>query len=513
MLSNTSSVPAAKAQTQKGRILNNLFNRDHRGGSSDTLGSNSPKASASSPIVSSHSPMPQHSTLLSPTTQPRSIVDNNNSENNKNVYPSVSSLHASTTPGAGGVKAASSSSLAASTLTASPSPKQNKRSPMANNNNPLPTVPKNSRPTTTTRQKQQQRQEQPVSDELSYLPVDGAAVVGAGIAEATRHASHASAPYQPTAQYPQSAPYQQQQFQQQQQQQQPVPYRPYQPQPISPFQQPTPAFYSYDNNNSNDYPSMNRFAGGTPPSSSFNTTQVGGSGYEQSHSTINSTPRSSRNISPAPEPNYNLIQTDATLEGLAQRWFAYQAVMKKSYADDPFYKRWTRSKWILLFSTLLLLGYSGAIFGLSLSYIIGKAADSPVVMEFHSNLVYLSFAGSVFGIASALVGLVGIFKENRIWLSYYTIVLWPVFALYVAVGYIAFRRAKQHLRAHIKEEWISTYSRDQRLIVQHNLSCCGFQDPTYYAAYDMRCFPMTTLPGCQHKYSLFEKDFLTTLWT
>lgn len=24
---------------------------------------------------------------------------------------------------------------------------------------------------------------------------------------------------------------------------------------------------------------------------------------------------------------------------------------------------------------------------------------------------------------------------------------------------------------------------------------------------------MTTLPGCQHKYSLFEKDLLTTLWT
>ncbi|KAK3847216.1 MAG: hypothetical protein J3R72DRAFT_362398 [Linnemannia gamsii] len=107
----------------------------------------------------------------------------------------------------------------------------------------------------------------------------------------------------------------------------------------------------------------------------------------------------------------------------------------------------------------------------------------------------------------------GIFKENRIWLSYYTIVLWPGFALYVAVGYIAFRRAKQHLRAHIKDEWIYDYSREQRLIVQQNLSCCGFQDSTFYAAYDMRCFPMTTLPGCQHKYSLFEKDLLTTLWT
>jgi hypothetical protein len=116
---------------------------------------------------------------------------------------------------------------------------------------------------------------------------------------------------------------------------------------------------------------MSRFSGGTPPSSSFNTTQVGGGGYEQSQST-DSTHRSSRNISPAPDPNYNLIQTDATLEGLAQRWYAYQAMMKKSYAEDPFYKRWTRSKWILLFSTLVLLGYSGTIFGFSLLYIIGS---------------------------------------------------------------------------------------------------------------------------------------------
>jgi hypothetical membrane protein len=91
----------------------------------------------------------------------------------------------------------------------------------------------------------------------------------------------------------------------------------------------------------------------------------------------------------------------------------------------------------------------------------------------------VSLAGSILGIASALVGLVGIFKEDRIWLSYYTIILWPGFALYVAVGYIAFRRAKQHLRFHIKEEWIYSYSRQQRLVVQHNVRFfepCGFQD-------------------------------------
>ncbi|KAF9321513.1 hypothetical protein BGZ91_004512 [Linnemannia elongata] len=350
---------------------------------------------------------------------------------------------------------------------------------MASNNAPIPPAPKNTSPTAT--------QQQPVSNDLSFLPVGGAAA-GAGAVEA----AHESAPYQPTPAYPQQS----------------APFQPYQPQPIAPYQQPTPAFYSYDSNNS-DYTNNHRYSGGTQPSS-YNTTQLGG--YQQSQGT-DSTHRSSRNMSPAPEPNYNLIQTDATLEGLAQRWYAYQAVMKKSYAEDPFYKRWTRSKWILLLSALLLLGYSAAILYFSLSYIIQNVPGSPVVMEFHSNIVYLSLAGAVFGIATALVGLVGIFRENRIWLSYYTIVLWPVFALYIAVGYIAFRRAKLHLRAHIKEEWINSYSREQRLLVQRNLFCCGFQDSTYFAAYDMRCFPTTTLPGCEHKYSLFEKDLLTTLWT
>lgn len=81
----------------------------------------------------------------------------------------------------------------------------------------------------------------------------------------------------------------------------------------------------------------------------------------------------------------------------------------------------------------------------------------------------VSLAASIFGIGSALVGLVGIFLENRKWLSFYTIVLWPSFALYIAVGYIAFRRAKQDLRTHIRDEWLFQYTREQRLVVQRNV--------------------------------------------
>ncbi|KAF9928992.1 hypothetical protein FBU30_001997 [Linnemannia zychae] len=304
------------------------------------------------------------------------------------------------------------------------------------NDNPAPAISKSTRPKTKSsrpkkqnqeqqQQEQQQQQEKQAPTDLMYLPVNDTAN-NAGTLEAS---GQFTAPYQPTPVYTQ-----------------PIPFQSYQ-RSTTPNQQPMSPFYSSNSSNSNDYSTMDSHHSAGSMLSPYNTTQPGG--YEQS---------SSRNSTPAGEPNYNLIQTDATLEGLAQRWYAYQAVMQKSYAEDPFYKRWTRSKWILLFSALLLLGYSGAILGFSLSYILMKPEDYRIVMEFHSNLVYLSLAGSICGIASALVGLVGIFKESRLY-------------------------------------------------------CCGYQDSANLPEYDMRCFPMTTLPGCHRKHWLYEKNLLKTVWT
>lgn len=69
---------------------------------------------------------------------------------------------------------------------------------------------------------------------------------------------------------------------------------------------------------------------------------------------------------------YNMTQSDMTLEGLSERWQAYQAWWAKQYKDLPFYRLWTKSKWILLFSVLLLMAYSAAAMGVSLGYILGR---------------------------------------------------------------------------------------------------------------------------------------------
>ncbi|KAG0242632.1 hypothetical protein B0O80DRAFT_422920 [Mortierella sp. GBAus27b] len=221
---------------------------------------------------------------------------------------------------------------------------------------------------------------------------------------------------------------------------------------------------------------------------------------------------SAHNLAIGNDPHYNFTQNDSTLEVLSDRWSAYQAWWAKQYKEQPFYRIWTKSKWILLFSSLMLLGYSCAAFAVSLGYMLGHYENSVVVVEFHSNLVYITLAGSIMGIITALVGLIGTLRENRIWLSWYNLMLWPVFALYLSVGYIAFRRAKNHLRAHLKDEWVHSYSREQRLLVQRNLKCCGYQTPSYFGEYDLRCFPMTNLPGCQHKYNLHEASLLSTCW-
>ncbi|KAF9345287.1 hypothetical protein BGX34_004880, partial [Mortierella sp. NVP85] len=143
-------------------------------------------------------------------------------------------------------------------------------------------------------------------------------------------------------------------------------------------QPPNSQIGSRNNTNSPTPNSASQFATATPVASTF--------GRDNANS-LSSTHRSSNNHSAGTE-GYNITQSDLTLEGLAQRWHAYQAMMKKRYAEVPFYRRWTKSKWILLFSTLLLLGYSCAVLTLSLGYTLEKYELAAVVKEFHSNLIY-----------------------------------------------------------------------------------------------------------------------------
>lgn len=89
-------------------------------------------------------------------------------------------------------------------------------------------------------------------------------------------------------------------------------------------------------------------------------------------------------------------------------------------------------------------------------------------------------AASIAGIATAAMGLYGIVRENRVWLSWYTFLLWPVFALYVAVGYEAFAGTQSNRRARLQKAWNNTYTREQRLIVQKNVRPFNFVHHSFF---------------------------------
>ena len=133
---------------------------------------------------------------------------------------------------------------------------------------------------------------------------------------------------------------------------------------------PPPPLSSYNyNNNSNSF----SIDGLVRPASPFAMRPISqGSGdagtYTNNTNSLSSTHRSSHNFGSGTDINYNVTQTDLTLDSLAQRWQAYQAVMKKQY-KEPFYKRWTKSKWMLLLSTAILLAYSCAVLVVSLGYL------------------------------------------------------------------------------------------------------------------------------------------------
>ncbi|KAG0032200.1 hypothetical protein BGZ81_011455 [Podila clonocystis] len=162
-----------------------------------------------------------------------------------------------------------------------------------------------------------------------------------------------------------------------------------------------------------------------------------------------------------------------------------------------------------------LLGYSIAwTFVMTMSW---KGAawtkpflDSGIMMIANRHLLLLMMAAAPLGIFVALIGFVGILSQNRKVLSIYTILLWPLFGLITAVGYICYRRLHVSLYQKLKFSWINEYSRDDRLVIQNALSCCGFRSLGDYPSYDLHCFPRAPLPACESRFIQYQQDLLST---
>ncbi|KAF9170115.1 hypothetical protein BGX20_009408 [Mortierella sp. AD010] len=83
------------------------------------------------------------------------------------------------------------------------------------------------------------------------------------------------------------------------------------------------------------------------------------------------------------------------------------------------------------------------------------------------------------------------------------------YTLIVSIGYICFRRKNPFLHLKLKSSWINEYTRDDRLVIQNALSCCGYRAPGDYPSYDLHCFPRASLPFCENLFLTYQQDLLS----
>ncbi|KAF9976968.1 hypothetical protein BGZ73_007372 [Actinomortierella ambigua] len=136
------------------------------------------------------------------------------------------------------------------------------------------------------------------------------------------------------------------------------------------------------------------------------------------------------------------------------------------------WRTWTWSKVMLAFSNTVLLTYSLLFTSVMVKSWIGDPAikhvlDSGIMMIANRNLLYL-----------------------------------------ILIGYVSYRRGHATLYAKLKYSWIFEYGRDDRLVIQNALSCCGYRSTVDFPSYDLHCFPRAPLPPCEHLFIKHQEDLL-----
>ncbi|KAI8089110.1 Tetraspanin family-domain-containing protein [Halteromyces radiatus] len=174
---------------------------------------------------------------------------------------------------------------------------------------------------------------------------------------------------------------------------------------------------------------------------------------------------------------------------------------------------WTIARWILLLTNTMLLVY-GCIFLVATCATYGLAYERAIIIVIaNKEILAVSFTASLFCFLTSIVGYIGIVNKNRRYLGYYALFLWVCFALIITVGYLGFKHRTWNLKAQLGVRWRHDYTPKQRELLQDNLHCCGFENPSDHAAYFLRCWAQSLLPGCQHKFYLFENAFLLNTYT
>ncbi|ORX45118.1 hypothetical protein DM01DRAFT_1176243 [Hesseltinella vesiculosa] len=194
---------------------------------------------------------------------------------------------------------------------------------------------------------------------------------------------------------------------------------------------------------------------------------------------------------------------------------------------------WTMARWLLLLGNIFILMYSLMFLVFSVATYAKRYERAEVILITNTTIIagnsksrkrkiegltkdvsfIVSFTTSLVCLVTAAVGLIGVFKKNRRLLAIYCLLLWLCFALISSVGYIAFKGHTWNLKAKLGMRWRHEFSLADRQVIQDNLRCCGFENPSDHASYFPRCWAESLLPGCQYKYTVFEEWFLRSTFT
>ncbi|KAK9721876.1 hypothetical protein K7432_003105 [Basidiobolus ranarum] len=172
-------------------------------------------------------------------------------------------------------------------------------------------------------------------------------------------------------------------------------------------------------------------------------------------------------------------------------------------------KKWTPSKWILLFSNtvLMAMGIVGLVLSLSTWYKLYLRAEVVLIVS-HSTVILLTTVSSC-AVAIAIMGYFGVFFNNRKILTIYTVLLWPMMGGIASIGYVTYKFSLWHLQSKLDHRW-SDYSQEEIRHLQANLHCCGFENTNDRAEITNKCNPggLTKLSGCRYKLTNFVANTL-----
>ncbi|KAG0048961.1 hypothetical protein BGZ83_006171 [Gryganskiella cystojenkinii] len=242
----------------------------------------------------------------------------------------------------------------------------------------------------------------------------------------------------------------------------------------------------------------------SPP---FTSTSASGSNVVGPQSHLSHRSSTSTNKDPTRNSVMNLAQN-------RQDEARVQLEQERVHVNSHKLTSWTKSKFLLLLANTLLLAYSvGCTMVMVMSWKGVKWTkpylDSGIMIIANHNLLYLMMVTAPFGIFIALVGYIGIFAQSRKVLTIYAILLWPLFGLITSIGYICYRRLHIQLYQKLKFSWINEYTRDDRLVIQNALSCCGYRSLGDYPSYDLHCFPRAPLPSCENLFLQYQQELLS----